>query len=146
MRNLLPYSYKIPGYSLLIAGTVMTYLYFVVNIRLEIPVPAIISSFTETKFFTTYKTNFADELTILFLISGFSLIVFSKEKNESGQLRELRISSLNKTIVTDICILLFATLFIYGSGYMAIIIMNLFLPFIIYLIYFNVEKRKLIKT
>ena len=143
---LLPYKYKIPGYALLIAGAVMTYLYFVVNIRLEIPVPAIISSFAETKFFTTYKTNIADELLILLLITGFSLIVFSKEKNETVQLRELRISSLIRTAVTDIFIILFATLFVYGSGFMAIIIMNLFLPFIIYLIFFNVAKMKIMKT
>ncbi len=142
---LLPYKYKIPGYALLIAGAVMTYLYFVVNIRLEIPVPAIISSFAETKFFTTYKTNIADELLILLLITGFSLIVFSKEKNETVQLRELRIRSLIRTALTDIFIILFATLFVYGSGFMAIIIMNLFLPFIIYLIFFNVAKRKIMK-
>lgn len=142
---LLPYKCKIPGYALLIAGAVMTYLYFVVNIRLEIPVPAIISSFAETKFFTTYKTNIADELLILLLITGFSLIVFSKEKNETVQLRELRIRSLIRTALTDIFIILFATLFVYGSGFMAIIIMNLFLPFIIYLIFFNVAKRKIMK-
>ncbi len=142
---LLPYKCKIPGYALLIAGAVMTYLYFVVNIRLELPVPAIISSFAETKFFTTYKTNIADELLILLLITGFSLIVFSKEKNETVQLRELRIRSLIRTALTDIFIILFATLFVYGSGFMAIIIMNLFLPFIIYLIFFNVAKRKIMK-
>jgi len=142
---LLPYKYKIPGYALLIAGAVMTYLYFVVNIRLEIPVPAIISSFAETKFFTSYKTNVADELLIILLITGFSLIVFSKEKNETVQLRELRIRSLIRTALTDIFIILFATLFVYGSGFMAIIIMNLFLPFIIYLIFFNVAKRKIMK-
>jgi len=142
---LLPYKCKIPGYALLIAGAVMTYLYFVVNIRLELPVPAIISSFAETKFFTSYKTNVADELLIILLITGFSLIVFSKEKNETGQLRELRIRSLIRTALTDIFIILFATLFVYGSGFMAIIIMNLFLPFIIYLIFFNVAKRKIMK-
>lgn len=143
---LLPYKCKIPGYALLIAGAVMTYLYFVVNIRLELPVPAIISSFAETKFFTSYKTNVADELLIILLITGFSLIVFSKEKNETVQLRELRIRSLIRTALTDIFIILFATLFVYGSGFMAIIIMNLFLPFIIYLIFFNVAKRKIMKT
>lgn len=141
----MPYKCKIPGYALLIAGAVMTYLYFVVNIRLELPVPAIISSFAETKFFTSYKTNVADELLIILLITGFSLIVFSKEKNETGQLRELRIRSLIRTALTDIFIILFATLFVYGSGFMAIIIMNLFLPFIIYLIFFNVAKRKIMK-
>ena len=142
----MPYKCKIPGYALLIAGAVMTYLYFVVNIRLELPVPAIISSFAETKFFTSYKTNVADELLIILLITGFSLIVFSKEKNETVQLRELRIRSLIRTALTDIFIILFATLFVYGSGFMAIIIMNLFLPFIIYLIFFNVAKMKIMKT
>ena len=142
---LLPYKCKIPGYALLIAGAVMTYLYFVVNIRLELPVPAIISSFAETKFFTSYKTNVADELLIILLITGFSLIVFSKEKNETVQLRKLMIRSLIRTALTDIFSILFATLFVYGSGFMALIIMNLFLPFIIYLIFFNVAKRKIMK-
>ena len=47
--GMLSHKFKIPGYILIILGFVLTYLYFVVNIRIEIPVLAIVSSFTETK-------------------------------------------------------------------------------------------------
>jgi hypothetical protein len=92
VNNMLPYKFKTPGYSLIIAGFVLTYLYFVVNIRIEIPVLAIVSSFTETKFFTVYKTNIADELIILLLIAGFCMVVFSNEKNETDQIKRTRIN------------------------------------------------------
>ena len=65
VKGMLSNKFKIPGYVLIILGFVLTYLYFVVNIRIEIPVLAIVSSFTETKFFTIYKTNVADEFIIL---------------------------------------------------------------------------------
>jgi len=41
--------------------------------------------------------------------------------------------------------LLFFTLFIYGGGFMAFIIINIVLPFIIYLIIFNILKNRDIK-
>ncbi len=142
---MLPYKFKTPGYSLIIAGFVLTYLYFVVNIRIEIPVLAIVSSFTETKFFTVYKTNIADELIILLLIAGFCMVVFSNEKNETDQIKRTRIKSLLMTIRTEIFLLLFFTLFIYGGGFMVFIVINIVLPFIIYLIVFNILKYKELK-
>lgn len=145
VNNMLPYKFKTPGYSLIIAGFVLTYLYFVVNIRIEIPVLAIVSSFTETKFFTVYKTNIADELIILLLIAGFCMVVFSNEKNETDQIKRTRIKSLLMTIRTEIFLLLFFTLFIYGGGFMVFIVINIVLPFIIYLIVFNILKYKELK-
>ncbi|HOW09976.1 MAG TPA: hypothetical protein PLX08_09255 [Bacteroidales bacterium] len=145
VNKMLPYKFKTPGYSLIIAGFVLTYLYFVVNIRIEIPVLAIVSSFTETKFFTVYKTNIADELIILLLIAGFCMVVFSNEKNETDQIKRTRIKSLLMTIRTEIFLLLFFTLFIYGGGFMVFIVINIVLPFIIYLIVFNILKYKELK-
>ncbi len=143
--GMLSHKFKIPGYILIILGFVLTYLYFVVNIRIEIPVLAVVSSFTETKFFTVYKTNVTDELIILSLVAGFCMIVFSNEKNETDALRQIRIKSLLLTIRADILLLLFFTLFIYGGGFMAFIIINIVLPFIIYLIIFNILKNRDIK-
>lgn len=145
VKGMLSYKFKIPGYILIIAGSVLTYLYFVVNIRIEIPVLAIVSSFTETKFFTVYKTNIADELIILSLVAGFCMVVFSNEKNETDALRKIRIRSLFLTIRADILLLLFFTLFIYGGGFMAFIVINIVLPFIIYLITFNILKNRELK-
>lgn len=69
---LFPNKFKIPGLILLIAGTVLAILYFSINLRFELPVFAVVSSFMETKLFTTFSTNFADELTMILLFQDFS--------------------------------------------------------------------------
>jgi len=144
VNKLLSYKFKIPGYFLIVLGFVLTYLYFVINIRIEIPVLAIVSSFTETKFFTVYKTNVADELIILSLVAGFCLVVFSNEEKETDEIKEIRMKSLILTVRSEIFLLLFFTLFIYGGGFMAFIVINIVLPFIIYLIIFNILKNRIL--
>lgn len=145
VNKMLDHKFKMPGYILVILGLVLTYLYFIVNIRIEVPVLAVVSSFTETKFFTIYKTNVADELIILSLVSGFCIVVFSKEKYETDSLKNIRTKSLLLTIRVDILLLLFFTFFIYGGGFMAFIVINIVLPFIIYIIIFNVLKNRELK-
>jgi hypothetical protein len=49
------------------------------------------------------------------------------------------------TIRTEIFLLLVFTLFIYGGGFMVFIVINIVLPFIIYLIVFNILKYKELK-
>ncbi len=134
--------YKTPGYILILLGTALSVFYFVFKLRFELPVFAFVSSFMETRFLSFFKTNFADELILLLLLIGFTLIVFSKEKKELDCFNKLRVDALIKAILTDIIILIFAVLFIYGSGFIAIIILNIFLPFILYLIFFNLLKHK----
>lgn len=128
------------------AGIAMTVMYFMFNFRFEIPVLAVVSSYMDTNFFTTFTTNFADESIMLLFLIGFSLIAFSKERHEDDFLRRIRSMALKRTILTEIGILLFSVLFIYGSGFIAIILLNMILPFVLYLSYFNylkTRKRKL---
>jgi hypothetical protein len=139
---LLSFKYKIPGFILIFIGLVLTVLYFSVEFRFEIPVIAVFSSYFETKFFTAFRTNFADELILLIFLAGFSMVVFSKEKAESDYTESLRIRALVKTAVINTIILIFSVLFIYGSGFMGILILNILLPFILYLVFFNFLKYK----
>lgn len=128
------------------AGIAMTVMYFMFNFRFEIPVLAVVSSYMDTNFFTTFTTNFADESIMLLFLIGFSLIAFSKERHEDDFFRTIRSMALKRTILTEIGILLFSVLFIYGSGFIAIILLNMILPFVLYLSYFNylkTRKRKL---
>lgn len=142
---LLSYKFKLPGLILILAGTGLTVLYFGFDFRFEMPVLAVFSSFMETRFFTTFRTNFADELIILLFLSGFCLVVFSKEKYEGEILREIRIKAIYKTIAIDILLLVLTTLFVFGGGFMAFTIINLILPFLLYLILFNIMKFKALK-
>ena len=134
--------FKIPGLILLITGTVLAILYFSINLRFELPVLAVVSSFMETKLFTTFSTNFADELTMILLFSGLFILATSEEKDENEQVKASRQKAVKTALIINSAILAFAILFIYGSGFMAVIIANPFMPFIIYLIMFSFLKRK----
>ena len=96
----------------------------------------------ETKLFTTFSTNFADELTMILLFSGLFILATSEEKDENEQVKASRQKAVKTALIINSAILAFAILFIYGSGFMAVIIANPFMPFIIYLILFSFLKRK----
>lgn len=142
MVTLLPYKYKVPGMILALAGVLLAALYYIFNFRFELPVFAVFSSFMKTNYFTTFKTNFTDETIMLLLLLGLSLWVFSKEKLESQSLWVLRVKALKRAVLTDIGILLFSVLFIYGSGFVAIVLLNMFLPFVLYLFHFYYLKNR----
>jgi len=137
---MLPYKYKIPGIILVLAGIVLAIIYFSSNIRFELPVLAVVSSYMETKYFATFKTNFVDESILLLLLGGFSLWVFSREKSDTDEIREIRIEALKRAILSDLAFLLFSILFIYGSAFIALVVANLVLPFILYLAYYYFLK------
>jgi hypothetical protein len=139
---LLPFRYKIPGYILIIIGLILTTLYFTLDLRFEMPVFAFFSSYMETRFLTFFKTNFADELILLTLITGFSLVAFSGEKVEQNFFSSIRYKAISKTAVINTSFLIFSILFIYGSGFVGIVLINIFSPFIIYLVLFNFLKIK----
>jgi hypothetical protein len=139
---LLSFRYKIPGYILIITGLILTTLYFTIDFRFEFPVFALFSSYMETRFLTFFRTNFADELIMLTLISGFSLVAFSREKNEQHFFSSIRYKAMSKTAVLNTSFLVLSILFIYGSGFAGIVLINIFSPFIIYLVLFNFMKIK----
>jgi len=139
-KLLLPYSWKFAGIVLTLSGIGSAILYLWFDFRFSLPVFAVYSSFLETKLFTSFSTNFADELILLLLISGLSLIVFSKDKNESEGLDTFRFKALTKALMVNIIFLLFSILFVYGSGFLAILVTNMISFHIFYLIFFYYEK------
>jgi len=143
---LLPNKYKLPGIIIIVAGVIMTILFFTIDFRFEVPVLAIISSYMETKFFAVFTTNFADELIILTLLTGLALVSFSQEQNETELLKTFRIKAVTKTAVINTIFMAFSVVFIYGTGFMSVMIADIFLPFVIYIVTFNLMKgRKLHK-
>jgi len=143
MKNLLlPYPVKFAGLLLTFAGMVMSVFYLLFDFRFTIPVFAIFSSFLETKMFVTFNTNFADELTMLLLFTGLILIVFSKEKTESEYLDATREKAIVKALIYNNIMLLFSILFIYGSGFIGILVINLFSFSLFYLFIFYLMKYK----
>ena len=150
---LLPYQVKFVGLFLAFAGIVMSVFYLWFDFRFTVPVFAIFSSFLETKMFVTFNTNFADELAMMLLLTGLSLIVFSKEKIESEYLDATRGKAMVKALLYNNIMLLFSILFIYGSGFIGMLVINLFSCSLFYLFIFYYmnykqktnEKRELSK-
>jgi hypothetical protein len=143
MKNLLlPYYFKIFGIVLFLAGIAMAIFYIWFDFRFTIPVFAVYSVFFETKIFEVFRTNFADELTLLVLICGLGLIVFSKQKNEWAGLDFIRFKALSLAVIANTVFLLLSVIFVYGSGFMGILVINVISLFVFYLIIFLLIKRK----
>ena len=143
MKNLLlPYYWKLIGVFLGLLGIVSAILYTWFDFRFSIPVFAVYSAFFETKLFTTFRTNFADELTLILLICSMGFIVFSKEKNETEGLDLIRLKALARAVIANFIFLLLSVMFIYGSGFIVILVVNIFSLTMFYLIFFYMLKFK----
>ena len=137
--------FKIPGIALILLAIVLTVYYFLFDFRFSFPVFAVISAYSETKFFWSFSTNFADELILLLFITGFTLTIFSQEKTEYREYKLIRRKAIYLTITADIGYLFFIFLFSFGSAFIALVMLNLFIPFIFYLIFFNIMKLKVLR-
>jgi hypothetical protein len=138
---LLPYRWKWVGIILTLAGIILSVLFFWFDFRFKIPVFALYSAFIETKICEVIRTNFADEMVLLTLLSGMALITFSREKNEPEGLDLIRLKAMFRAVISNTVFLLFSVLFIYGSGFMAILVMNTVSFFVIYLLFYYIGKR-----
>ncbi len=141
-KFLLPYPWKFAGIFLSLCGIVLAIFYLWFDFRFTLPVFAAYSSFLETKMFTTFSTNFADDLILLLLLIGLGLIVFTKEKIETEQMDLFRTKAAAFAFIANIIFLIFSVLFIFGSGFIGVLVLNLFSLPILYLIIFNFLKRK----
>jgi hypothetical protein len=140
--HLLPYRFKWLGVFLVLAGMAGLVFYLWFDFIVTVPVFALVTSYLETSWFTIIQTNIADELIMLLLTTGFFLICFSRERKESENLDRIRARALWKAVMTNTIFLLFSVLFIYGNGFLAVILLNLFSLFIFYLAFFYFLKRK----
>ena len=144
MKNLLlPYPLKFVGLILLIFGFGFAVAYIWFDFQLRMPVFAVYSAFIETKTFATFPTNVADELILILLLSGFSLLIFTREKNEELIPEMLRLKAFALAFLVNTGLLLFSVLFVYGSGFVAILVFNIISLPVFYLIIFCILKKKL---
>jgi len=138
----LPYWSKWTGAFLFLAGVVLAILSNVQGVRIEAPVFAIVSSFLETRFFVSFKTNIADELTLLLLLGGALLVFCSAERRETELSEKLRIKALYRAILANSVFLLFSIVFTFGAGFFLVLILNTFSFFIFYFLIYALIRRK----
>lgn len=130
---------KYLGLAFIILAIPCAYLYFyggkpdVFNIKTF----AFVTTYAETRYFVWSQTNILDELAAIFLISGFSLISFSKERIEKSNYEALRLKALVGAYKTSIVLLLVSFLTIYGVAIFIVCFLNFFLLIVIYYILFR---------
>ena len=144
MKNfLLPYRFKFVGLILLFLGFTFSIAYIWFDFQVRMPVFAVYSAFIETKTFATFPTNVADELILILLLSGFLLIVFSREKQENLIPEFLRLKAFMYSLIVNTALLLFSVIFVYGSGFIAVLVFNIISIPVFYLTAFYILKKKL---
>jgi amino acid transporter len=89
------------------------------------------------------RTNIYEEIMMLCFLVGFFLFAFAKEKTELKEYEALRNSSWRMAIVLNTAMLACSIMFIYGKGFVAVILLNMVSVFIFYIVVFTIKKTKL---
>lgn len=138
-----PHKFRYAGYVFIFLGIVAGYLYyfggkpdFFVS-----PVFAVVTSYLETRFFVLAQTNLLDEIAAVFMICGFALVGFSKEKWDSDELNSLRLRAFVYATYFSILVWIILILLIFGwpififSSFMFLVFMITYLVLIRFMIF-----------
>ncbi len=138
-KILFPNKFKRVGWFILIPALIMGVLHNLITIEINIPVFAIYADkiVGETQCFTLFETDIVKTLIGVLLIVGGLLVAFSREKNEDEYISSLRLNSLLWAVLVNYLILLFMFLFVYGLGFLHVIIYNTFTVLVIFIAKFN---------
>ena len=141
-KLLLPNRFKKVGWFILIPATVMGIVLIVLDygtIKINSTVFAIYSDeiLGKTHYFSFVKTDIVSTLIGSLFIIGGLMVGFSKEKNEDEYISDLRLNSLIWAVLVNYLLLLFMFLFIYGLGFINVMVYNMFTVLIIFIAKFN---------
>ncbi len=138
-------NWKIVGVFLLFAAIVLAIVSSLTGLKVTLPVFAIFSKYIEAKYFAFFSTNFTDELVLLLFIAGLMLIVFCGNK-KSVDSELLRGKAMFRAVLYNSFVLIFSILFLYGQGFFAIMVFNLFSTLLIYLlVLFFLQRNERVK-
>lgn len=91
----------------------------------------------ETQFFSFIPVNMTYTIIGSLFIIGGLLVSFSKEKIEDEFITELRLSSFQWAVLANYLILLLLFFFVYGMGFLTVMIYNMFTVLILFIVRFN---------
>jgi|SRR5690606_2573303 hypothetical protein len=141
-KLLLPNRFKRVGWFILIPAAVMGIALIVLDyntIEINTTVFAIYADevLGKTHYFSFIKADIVNTLVGALFIVGSLLVGFSKEKNEDEYISNLRLNSLLWAVLVNYLLLLFMFLFIYGVGFLNVMVYNMFTVLIIFIAKFN---------
>lgn len=145
----MPNNIRIYGWVILLFGLILGVIRFYFGVKpefLNIKVFAVYSKYFETNYFKVIENHVSEELTALLILVGLFVISFTKEKIENESVSAIRYKSFILTFYINTLIIVLSFLFVYGFGFINILVINVFSPFIIYFIlsrYFLSKIRNL---
>ena len=143
MKLLLSYKFKIIGLICVCCAIIVYTVHLIQSAQINLSALSVSSNnFTMDSF---PVSRIMEKLILLLFISGFSLIIFSKEKKEINGLKSVRTKAIFNTTYVFIIWLLLSILFFYESNLHSIIIPAIILSFLIYLVFFYSLKNKMLK-
>lgn len=149
MKLFVPNNIRIYGWVILLFGLILGVIRFYFGVKpefLNIKVFAVYSKYFETNYFKVIENHVSEELTALLILVGLFVISFTKEIIENEFVSAIRYKSFILTFYINTLIIVLSFLFVYGFGFINILVINVFSPFIIYIIlsrYFLSKIRNL---
>ncbi len=150
-KLLLPNKFKRIGWLILIPATLIGIVLILLDfdtIKINTTVFAICSNeyLGNTHYFSFIKTDIVNTVVgVLFIIGGL-LVGFAREKNEDEYISNLRLNSLLWAVLVNYLLLLFMFIFIYGLGFLNVMIYNMFTTLVIFIAKFNYSLFRNSKT
>ena len=139
----IPHSWRWPAWPVLAGGLALGFLWGFARYKpdyLNIPVFAVYSSYLKKVVFGMTQTNLADELAFIFTLAGLLWLVCSRETKEGPETDTLRYKALVYSVLINSGFLLFSALFIFGIGFIHVMIVNLFSQVVFYLVIFRILR------
>jgi len=134
---LLPHYYRKIGWFILVSGMLLGILALsgYEPALLNAKVFSFVSSelFGPSHYFQFVQANLLLSLSAVLFIAGGLFIGFSKEKIEDEFIASIRLSSLKWAVIIHYLLLLSAFLFIYGTAFLTVMLLNMFTTLIIYI-------------
>lgn len=138
---LLPHGFRLPGFVLLIAGSVFGIMHFMFDIKpkfLTMKVYAIYSEYLGDKYFHFIRDNMSEELVGVLMVLGIWMVALSREKVETEELATARSRAFVISGYLQLFLLVFALLLTYGIAFLYMSMLYLILPPALYYIIFKI--------
>lgn len=146
-QYLLPNRFKRIGWLLLIPTTILGIVQMFNNFEafpFELKIFSIYYSniFEPDQKFTFVKTDVSNTLIGTLFIVGALMVSFSKEKVEDEFISKIRLTSLLWAVLVNYTLLIFFFLFIYGTAFLQVMLLNMFTVLILFILKFHYTLYK----
>ncbi len=151
---LLPNRFKLIGWIMLIPSALLGFLLMLSDLESKLAINSKVFALYNDEIlgdknhFGIISTDITNTLVGVVFILGAMMVGFSKEKQEDEYIANLRLSSLMLAVWVNYVLLFLSFIFIYGMGFLHVMIYNMFTVLIIFIGRFNVIllKNKMIST